>query len=107
MAQRGGKRVGAGRKAGASNKRTKEAVAKAAELGLSPLDVMLEAMKEAYENGGAKAAFPFAKDAAPYLHAKLSATDVNLATQKGGLKVVLKVSGVSPKTQDGAGSKNS
>ncbi len=79
--QRGGPRPGSGRKPGASNKRTKEAVAKAQKAGKLPLDVMLEAMRAAYKKGGAAAAFDFAKDAAPYLHAKLSSIE---ATGKGG-----------------------
>ena len=52
MNQRGGKRPGAGRKPGATNKRTKEAVAKAQAEGKLPLDVMMEAMRAAYEKGG-------------------------------------------------------
>lgn len=77
MAQHGGKRKGAGRRRGSANIRSREAVAKAEELGILPLDVMLEAMRTAYEAGGAVAAFTYAKDAAPYLHAKLSATELN------------------------------
>lgn len=38
----------------------------------TPLDVMVEAMRVAYRLGGALAAFPYAKEAAPYVHAKIS-----------------------------------
>ncbi len=75
--QRGGKRPGAGRKASSQNKRTKDAVVKAEKEGKLPLDVMMEAMRDAYKAGGAVAAFPFAKDAAPYLHAKLSSIEAS------------------------------
>lgn len=74
----GGKRPGSGRKPGTRNKRTEEMIAKVEATGLTPLDIMLQAMREAHERGGAEAAFPFAKDAAPYLHAKLSAIDATL-----------------------------
>ena len=33
---------------------------------------MLEAAREAYKEGGAKAAFPYAKEAAPYVHPRLA-----------------------------------
>lgn len=39
---------------------------------------MLEAMREAYEEGGASAAMPYAKEAAPYLHPKLSSVDAKV-----------------------------
>ena len=42
----------------------------ASQGGITPLQIMLEAMEEAYALGGAIAAFPFAVDAAPYCHAK-------------------------------------
>lgn len=95
MSQRGGKRKGAGRKPGAANKRTKAAVAKAEQEGLTPLEVMLQAMREAHEKGGAEAAFPFAKDAAPYLHAKLSSIDATL-----NAKVESKVISARPLTAE-------
>jgi hypothetical protein len=75
---RGGKRPGAGRK------RTKDTpagklnsalVQKVLKDGTTPLQVMMEAMKAAYETGGAVAAVPFAKECAPYVHPKLAATE--------------------------------
>lgn len=74
--KRGGARPGAGRKSGGVNKKTREIAEKAIEAGLTPLEVMLEAMGEAYNTGGAVAAFPFAKDAAPYMHAKIQAMEL-------------------------------
>ena len=78
---RGGYRPGAGRKKGAVNKATRErqeVALRALREGTTPLDVILEAMKSAYEKGGAEAAVPFAKEAAPYVHPKLSNVDANV-----------------------------
>lgn len=78
---RGGKREGAGRKPGAITQKTREIAEKAAVAGITPLDVMLEAMRGAYDAGDLKEAASFAKDAAPYVHAKLAnvQADVDLA----------------------------
>lgn len=73
---RGGPRKGAGRKAGSATKKTREIADKAAQEGITPLEVMIQAMREAYETGGPVAAFPFAKDAAPYMHAKISSMEL-------------------------------
>lgn len=90
----GGARKGAGRKPAARAKvrsHSKEAAARIVELGpikgtwppkagespelpeaATPLDVLLEAMHEAYRTGGPIAAAPFAEKAAPYVHGKIS-----------------------------------
>lgn len=47
-------------------------VAQATSDGISPLEVMLGAMREAWEKGDREAAANFAKDAAPYVHPKLA-----------------------------------
>lgn len=73
----GGKREGAGKPKGATAKRTQEAVNKALAIGITPLEVMLEAMKEAYDKKDLKEASNFAKDAAPYVHAKLQSTTIS------------------------------
>ncbi len=78
---RGGQRPGAGRPAGAASKKTREIADRAAEQGITPLEVMIEAMRDAYALGGATAAFMYAKDAAPYMHAKLSSAEM---TGRGG-----------------------
>ena len=92
---RGGKRPGAGRKAGQLNKRTiarQQLASRAAEQGITPLDLMLKRMRyynsvvdrelergEAADrgiiDGALKAANEAAKDAAPYLHPRLSAVE--------------------------------
>lgn len=42
----------------------------------TPLDVMIEAMRQAYKIGGAIMAAPYAKEAAPYVHAKINPIDL-------------------------------
>jgi hypothetical protein len=78
MAARGGARPGAGRKRGALTKRTQEIAAQASAKGITPLEVMLEAMRAAWESGDTKEAAGFARDAAPYVHPKLSSVDAKL-----------------------------
>lgn len=94
----GGKRPGAGRPKGAKNKKTTEVIAKATSQGVMPLDVMLHNMRKAHgaaeeiekkiAAGDAEAvarkdellllrgeAETCAKDAAPYLHPRLSSIE--------------------------------
>lgn len=75
--KRGGVRAGSGRKKGAATKRTREIADKAAESGLTPLEVMLDAMKEAHEAKDKKQAAYFAQMAAPYVHPKLSSVEMD------------------------------
>src|SRR5207302_8270258 len=78
---RGGHRTGAGRKRGtvtAKTRRRQEVALRALEQGTTPLEVILEAMREAYRQQGAAAAVPYAKEAAPYVHPRLSAVDANI-----------------------------
>lgn len=70
---RGGARNGAGRKLGAANKMNQEARAKAAEGGITPLDYMLEVLRD--ETAEASARMDAAKAAAPYVHAKLASVE--------------------------------
>lgn len=73
---RGGARPGAGRKKGSVTKATvyrQEMLAKAAAEGISPLEVMMTAMREAWEAGDKEKAVQVAEKAAPYIHAKLAA----------------------------------
>lgn len=65
-----------GRKKGIPNKATqkrRDVARKALKAGMTPLDVLLEAMRDAYKDGGARGAAPHAKEAAPYVHPRLSA----------------------------------
>jgi hypothetical protein len=81
----GGVRPGSGRKKGYLTQKTREIAAKAIDKGITPLEVMLEAMMTAYNEGGAKEAFEYAKDCALYLHPRLAATTIN-----GGIDIGLK-----------------
>ena len=69
---RGGKRPGAGRKLGSPNRRTKEVAAKALEDGVTPIEVMLACMREAFDAGDSNRAVEYAKAAAPYCHPRLA-----------------------------------
>ena len=72
--QRGGKRVGAGRKKGEPNKRTAEAIAAAEATGITPLDYLLDVMRN---SGDDKMRMTAAIAAAPYVHAKLSSVELS------------------------------
>ena len=81
---RGGAREGAGRKPGAVTRKTREIAEKAHEEGITPLEVMLTAMRNAYDAGELKEAAMFAKDAAPYVHAKLANVQAEISGPNGG-----------------------
>lgn len=85
---RGGARSGAGRPAGSSNKRTKAIKAitdRAMAEGITPLEVMLMAMRKHLEGTTPDydAAASVAKDAAPYMHPRLSSIDANHSGEVG------------------------
>jgi hypothetical protein len=76
-----GIRVG-GRQKGTKNKTTvqrerghDQIVAKASAEGVTPLEVMLGAMREAWSANDKAGAAEFAKDAAPYIHPRLAAVE--------------------------------
>ena len=75
MASRGGKREGAGRKAGSLSKKTRAIAEVAFEQGITPLEVMLKVMRDFLGAGHLEAAADVAKDAAPYVHPKLSSVE--------------------------------
>ena len=70
---RGGARPGAGRKRGGLNEKNRNLVAAVVEAGVTPLEVMLAAMRKCYDDGDLDRAAEIAKDAAPYVHPRLSA----------------------------------
>jgi hypothetical protein len=80
---KGGARVGAGRKEGSATAKTRAIADRAAEEGLTPLEVMLCVMREQWElyqtdktnSGAAKAASDAARDAAPFIHPRLANVD--------------------------------
>lgn len=79
---RGGKREGAGRKAGSANNRSKKLEATIASIlkdaeaqgPLMPLDFMLSLMRD--EDQPKAVRMLMAEKAAPYVHAKLSSVDM-------------------------------
>ena len=78
MNDRGGRRPGAGRPVGSKNQRTAEIARAAAEEGITPIEVMLGAMRDLWAIGTPEAkreAAEIAKDAAPYIHPRLASID--------------------------------
>ena len=84
---KGGVRKGAGRKKGSAHQKTREIANKLAITGITPLEVMTNVMREFYELSQItdnsiqrtkylEIACNAAKDAAPYMHPRLSAIDV-------------------------------
>jgi hypothetical protein len=70
----GGKRPGAGRKRGAATAKTREIADLAIAQGDTPLEVMLRAMRYHLAENNLDRAAAVAKEAAPYVHPRLSAT---------------------------------
>ncbi len=70
---RGGARTGAGRKKGQATKKSQEVADRAAGEGITPLEVMLKAMRHYDTLNDHDKAASIAKDAAPYMHPRLSA----------------------------------
>jgi hypothetical protein len=72
----GGRRPGQGRPKGSATKKSKEVRDRAALTGLTPLEVMIEAMRYYEAQGNRDRASAIAKDAAPYMHPRLNSTDI-------------------------------
>lgn len=66
----GGKRPGAGRRKGSLTKKTVEIATRAAEEGITPLEFLLDAMRDEGQQFDKR--LDAAKAAAPYMHARLS-----------------------------------
>ncbi|SNT33672.1 hypothetical protein SAMN06265795_12639 [Noviherbaspirillum humi] len=84
---RGGKRDGAGRKVGSANTKTREIADRAASEGLTPLEFMLQVMRNdalpenaspAQQAAQLAMRFEAAKAAAPYIHPRLSSVEANI-----------------------------
>lgn len=71
---RGGKRNGSGRKAGSKTKKTAEIAVRAAEQGLTPLEFMLNILRD--ETQPSHDRFEAAKAAAPFVHPRLAAVEI-------------------------------
>jgi len=70
---RGGSRPGAGRKQSSLTKRTRAIAEAVLADGMTPLEVMLKAMRISADAGKWTDAASVAKDAAPYIHPRLAA----------------------------------
>ena len=93
---RGGKRPGAGRKPGGQSAKTraKRARAAVAEVaGITPLEVMLDVMRRHHKGKKYDKAAAIARDAAPYVHPRLSA--VQHGGSGGPAAIVQVIVGVS------------
>lgn len=77
----GGRRPGSGRPKGAAAARTREIADKAALEGVTPLEFMLNRMRD--EEVPMDSRFAAAVAAAPYIHAKLSSIDAKLEGDMG------------------------
>jgi hypothetical protein len=73
---KGGARPGAGRKAGSPNKKTAELQAAVAQSGLTPLEYMLQVMRN--DSNEPRERLNAAVSAAPYVHAKLSSIEMQV-----------------------------
>ena len=71
----GGARKGAGRKPGSLTTKTRAIAEQAVAEGITPLEVMLRAMRAKFDAGELVAAASLAKDAAPYVHPRLAAVE--------------------------------
>lgn len=78
---RGGARAGAGRKQGSATRKTRAVADKAAKEGRTPLEVILRAMEEHADAGRWDDAAERAKDAAPYVHPRLTSVAVSGALE--------------------------
>src|SRR4051794_18017206 len=71
---KGGSREGAGRPRGSRGKRTQASIAQAETLGPTPLEILLDSMHAARDEGERAEAVECAKAAAPYVHPRLAPT---------------------------------
>lgn len=72
---RGGKREGAGRRAGSASEKTRDIANRAASEGITPLEFMLQVMRD--ESAERAERLDMAKAAAPYIHPKLTSVEMN------------------------------
>jgi hypothetical protein len=68
----GGRRPGQGRPKGTKNDRTKAIAVELCLTGVTPLEVMIDAMRHYLDLGNRDKAVAIAKDAAPYMHPRLA-----------------------------------
>lgn len=92
---KGGARPGAGRKKGTGTgpkpiTKARKAIAERilVDGDLTPLDVMIDAMREAHMAGNSKEAASYAAMAAPYVHPRLATVNAN---HSGGITATINV----------------
>ena len=68
------------RKKGAAQLKTREVADRTAVNSVTPLEVMLEAMRTAYANGDLAQAAGLAEKCAPYMYPRLAAADSKVKT---------------------------
>jgi hypothetical protein len=86
----GGKRPGSGRKRSPAREKTREVADRlVVEKPLTPLDVMVEAMLHHHKHGRLDKAAAIAKDAAPYMHPRLSYVKSDVSHSDAELERVL------------------
>ncbi len=71
----GGARPNAGRKPGSTTTKTREIADKAADEGITPLEFMLQIMRDELADRGER--MDMAKAAAPYIHPRLSSVEAS------------------------------
>ncbi len=95
---RGGKRSGSGRPKGVPNKANAERQAAIAASGLTPLDYMLDILRDKTRNDQVR--MEAARSAAPYVHPKLASIEHG-GKDCGPIKIEeIKIRLVSPKDDD-------
>ena len=82
MAQHGGPRPNSGRKPGSPNKKTQELQSRIASEGITPLEFLLNTMRNVDGKVDFNTRLDAAKAAAPYIHAKLSNVDMTAKIEK-------------------------
>ena len=82
MSSHGGSRPGAGRKPGVRSKKTVELIKAVEEEGITPLDYMLSILRDETKTESVR--LQAAKDAAPYVHQRLQAIEMesNVTTNR-------------------------
>ena len=89
----GGRRPGAGRKLGSRNRAALEMADRAAAEGITPLELILLAMRQYHQEGKLALALDAAVKAAPYLHPRLAAVEVSGGETPVRLEVIEEIVG--------------
>lgn len=76
-----------GRQPGTLNRRTKEVMAAVEATGLTPLEVMVAIMRDAFAANDHEKALDAASKAAPYVHAKLSSVDLKASVKRSAAEL--------------------